>query len=51
LYWIVDGEEQRVEVWTPGAQFPVIAAGRPVWHPAGAGQPFTLELADLFRPV
>jgi Uma2 family endonuclease len=51
LYWIVDGEEQRVEAWTPGAQFPVIAADRLVWHPAGAGQPFTLELAELFRPL
>jgi Uma2 family endonuclease len=51
LYWIVDGEEQRVEVWTPGAQLPVIESDRLVWHPAGAGQPFTLELADLFRPI
>ena len=51
LYWIVDGEEQRVEVWTPGAQLPVIESDRLVWHPAGAGQPFTLALADLFRPV
>jgi Uma2 family endonuclease len=51
LYWIVDGDEQRVEVWTPGAELPAIAAERVVWHPAGAGQPFTLGLAELFRPV
>jgi len=51
LYWIVDGEEQRVEVWTPGAELPTIEAERLVWRPAGAGQPFTLELAELFRPV
>jgi len=51
LYWIVDGDEQRVEVWTPDAEFPTIERQRLVWHPAGAGQPFTLELADLFRPV
>jgi Uma2 family endonuclease len=51
LYWIVDGAEQRVEVWTPGAELPAIEANRLVWHPAGAGQPFTLALAELFRPV
>ena len=51
LYWIVDGDEERVEVWTPGAELPAIEAERLVWSPAGAGQPFTLELAELFRPV
>jgi Uma2 family endonuclease len=51
LYWIVDGEEQRVEVWTPDATFPVIETERLVWHRAGAGRPFTLELAELFRPI
>jgi Uma2 family endonuclease len=51
LYWIVDGDEQRVEVWTPGADLPVIETERVVWHPAGADQPFTLALAELFRPV
>ena len=50
-YWVVDGEEQRVEVWTPGAELPAIEAERLVWRPAGAGQPFTLALAELFRPV
>jgi hypothetical protein len=47
----VDGEEQRVELWTPGAELPVIEVDRLVWHPAGAGKPFILELAELFRPV
>jgi len=51
LYWIVNGDEQRVEVWTPGAELPAIEADRLVWHPAGAGQPFALALAELFRPV
>jgi len=51
LYWIVDAEEQRVEVWTPAAELPTIETKRLVWRPATAGQPFTLELADLFRPV
>jgi len=51
VYWLVDGEEQRVEVWTPDSEFPVIETQRLVWHPVGAGQVFTLALAELFRPV
>jgi len=51
LYWTVDGDEQGVEVWTPGAEFPGVERERIVWHPAEASQPFTLKLAELFRPV
>jgi len=29
----------------------VIETERLVWHPVGAGQAFTLALAELFRPV
>lgn len=50
-YWVVDESEQRVEVWTPDAEFPVIEGERLLWHPSGASTPFTLELAELFRPV
>ena len=51
LYWIMDGAEQRAEVWTPEAELPVIEPERLVWRPAGAGRAFTLELAELFRPI
>ena len=51
VYWVVDGEEQRVEVWVDAADRPVVETERLVWRPAGAGQAFTLELAELFRPV
>jgi len=51
LYWIVDGDEQRVEVWAPDSELPVMETQRLVWRPVGAGHAFTLELADLFRPV
>jgi len=51
LYWVVDGEGQRVEVWTPAAELPAIETQRVVWHPAGAAEAFTLELAELFRAV
>ncbi len=51
LYWIVDPDDRRIEVWTPPDTFPRFEAQRLVWHPAGAGEPFALELADLFRPI
>lgn len=51
LYWVVDGEEQQVEVWRPGADLPAIESERLVWRPAGAGGAFTVELGELFRPV
>jgi Uma2 family endonuclease len=51
LYWIVDGDEQRVEVWTPDSELPVLETQQLVWRPTGAGQSFTLALAELFRPV
>ena len=50
-YWIVDGEAESVEVWTPGADAPAIETQRLVWHPAGAGGAFTLEFEDLFREI
>jgi Uma2 family endonuclease len=50
-YWVVDAQEQLVEVWTPEVQFPVVERVRLIWSPSGAGRPFTLELAELFRPI
>ncbi|MGI9077936.1 MAG: Uma2 family endonuclease [Gemmatimonadaceae bacterium] len=51
LYWVVDGDAKLVEVWTPDAQFPVTESRSLVWEPAGASQPFRLNLIDLFRAV
>ena len=51
LYWIVDPDERRAEIWTPADGFPRLEQERLVWHPVGAGQPFTLPLAELLRPV
>ena len=50
-YWVVDGDERLVEVWTPQTELPAIERERLSWQPAGAGRPFTLELAELFRPI
>jgi Uma2 family endonuclease len=51
VYWIVDPEEQQVEVWTPSDTFPQFERNRLTWHPAGAAWPWTLELARLFEPL
>jgi Uma2 family endonuclease len=51
LYWVVDGDERSVEVWTPADDFPVVERERLIWRPADAGTPFTLSLEELFRPV
>ena len=51
LYWVVDGEERAVEIWTPSDEFPTVERERLIWHPAGVGEPFTLSLEELFRPM
>ena len=51
LYWIVDADAHAVEVWTPEVRGARIEREMLVWLPAGAAAPFTIQLADLFRPV
>jgi Uma2 family endonuclease len=51
LYWMVDADAKAVEVWTPSATFPAFERERLVWHPEGAGEPFVLPCAELFRPI
>jgi Uma2 family endonuclease len=51
LYWVVDGDERSVEVWTPSDDFPAVERERLVWGAPGAGEPFTLALEELFRPL
>ncbi|MGH7631927.1 MAG: Uma2 family endonuclease, partial [Gemmatimonadales bacterium] len=41
LYWIVDPDERRIEVWTPTDTFPRSEQEQLAWHPAGVGEPFT----------
>jgi len=50
-YWIVDGDERAVEVWTPEAERPVIERGRVLWPPSGPTRPFTVVLEELFRAI
>ena len=50
-YWLVDGDAGLVEVWTPGAEFPLSERQRVMWRPQGAETPLILDLAELFRPI
>jgi Uma2 family endonuclease len=51
LYWVVDGDQCAVEVWTPKDDFPAIERERLLWAPAGATRPLELTLEELFRPI
>jgi Uma2 family endonuclease len=51
LYWIVDADERQVEIWTPSDSFPRFERERLSWHPSGTTEPFSLPLAELFRPL
>lgn len=51
LYWVVDGAERSVEIWTPLDDFPMVERERLGWRPPGAHAPFTLSLEELFRPL
>lgn len=51
LYWIVDGDDRSVEIWTPTDDFPATERKRLVWYPPGASGPFELSLNELFRPL
>lgn len=50
-YWVVDPDEQTIEVWAPAAAFPLIVRDSLTWAPAGAAEPFGLLLRELFKPV
>ncbi len=50
-YWIVDPDEQVVEVWTPEIRLPSVERESVSWIPTGAAEPFALSLGDLFKPI
>jgi Uma2 family endonuclease len=51
VYWIVDGDQGIVEVWTPEARFPSIEREQIEWRPAGSSTRLVLPLKTLFRPI
>jgi Uma2 family endonuclease len=51
LYWIVDPEECRVEIWKPADTLPRLEHEVLTWHPEGAAEAFSLPLSQLCRPL
>lgn len=47
-YWMVDPDEQVVEVWTPDATFPAFERERLTWHPEGAREALVISCRELF---
>lgn len=50
-YWIVDLDARLVEVWTPDADRPVIAAEQLTWRPVPDAEPLVIDLGGYFGEV
>ena len=50
-YWIVNSDEEFVEVWTPETELPEIQREGVVWSPDDTSPPFALDLKELFKPL
>jgi Uma2 family endonuclease len=50
-YWIVDLDARLFERWTPGDERPQVITETLVWHPAGAANPLTLNVAALCSTI
>ncbi|MDX2056568.1 MAG: Uma2 family endonuclease [Gemmatimonadales bacterium] len=49
-YWVADVDAGAIEVWTPGAERPVIADRTVGWQPDPALPPLVIDLERYFRP-
>jgi Uma2 family endonuclease len=47
-YWIVDGEQRLVEVWTPDAHAPIIERERLTWRHPALDDECAIDLRKLF---
>ena len=47
-YWIVDGDQRQVEVWTPNGTVPVIERQRLVWRHPLLNDEWVIDLVKLF---
>lgn len=48
IYWIVDPDQRRAEVWTPEATAPVYETQRLMWQPTQSIEPLSVDLSSLF---
>jgi Uma2 family endonuclease len=50
-YFIVDVDARIIEWWTQGRDTPLVLRDELVWHPAGAQEPLTVTLPELFDRI
>ena len=50
-YWVVDGDAETFEVWRPDDARPVVQDEQLTWQPAGAPEPFVLDVRAFFAEV
>ncbi len=48
--WLIDGERNEVEVWTPAQRFPELARDELAWQPLASHPPLRIPLGALFAP-
>jgi Uma2 family endonuclease len=50
-YWIVDGEAEAFEIWHPADERAALVDDLVHWRPAGASEPFDLDVPLFFADV
>jgi Uma2 family endonuclease len=50
-YWIVDAEQNRVEIWRPGAKEAEVHIDVVHWTPDPSIEPLAIDLPAIFKPV
>jgi len=50
-YWIVCPDQAAVEVWEPADTLPTVKRDKVTWWPAGAREPLTVLLPELFQEI
>lgn len=50
LYWILDIQNRRAEIWTPEQTVPAYEERQLTWQSTGAPEPLIIDLAELFAP-
>jgi Uma2 family endonuclease len=48
VYWVVDIDQQQVEVWTPDAHFPIVERERLTWRHPASDAACLIGLRELF---
>lgn len=50
-YWVLDDRARLIERWRPEDERPEVVSELLTWHPSGATEPFSLDLAAFFADV